>query len=234
MNEAKLIFNKFLNGNMKNNTFKSNAEFTNSWNNSISMLERLGYSQLSYIDIINYIDNSDYVYYFNLFLNNINYSIILDSDVHGLSHIIRTSIYLLIISVLQNIPLDEFKLALECIFYHDIGRVNDIDDDLHGYNATKKIDFLNQKYNLEEINLIKFVITCHCLEEDSYANVLKYYNINNEKAALMILNIVKDADALDRVREYPYLDIKFLRTDASKKIVDFAYNFYNNYELNCR
>lgn len=42
--------------------------------------------------------------------------------------------------------------------------------------------------------------------------------------------ILKDADALDRVRlEEPFVDINYLRTETSKKMVVFAHELFYNY-----
>ena len=231
MNTVEKMFYKFLN-NMPIENFKENdSNYIHSWKNSVEQLEKMGYVELKYNDIIEYTKESEYVSCYKKFINKINYSLLLKSDVHGLPHIIRSSIYTLIICAYEKIKLEDFKIALECIFYHDIGRINDIDDDYHGYNATKKLLFLDEKYDNNIVNIIKFVITCHCLEDETYSEVLNYYQIGNKELALKILNIIKDADALDRVREYPYLDIKYLRTETSKKLVDFAYIFYQNFKF---
>lgn len=141
---------------------------------------------------------------------------------------------MLILSVLENMPLEDFKLALDSIIYHDIGRVNDIDDEMHGYNATKKLGFLENNYNIEDFNTIKFVIESHSLDDNKDYEILKKYDIIKENRALRILKIIKDADALDRVREYPYLNIKYLRTDSSKKLVSFSCELFNSYNVNSR
>ena len=89
-------------------------------------------------------------------------------------------------------------------------------------------------YNIEDFNTIKFVIESHSLDDNKDYEILKKYDIIKENRALRILKIIKDADALDRVREYPYLNIKYLRTDSSKKLVSFSCELFNSYNVNSR
>lgn len=155
-----------------------------------------------------------------------------NSEIHGLDHILRTSIYALIISINQNISDYDLDIVLTSVFYHDIGRTNDIDDDNHGYNAISKLDFLKDKYSKKEFDTICCLIAAHCLDDDKYISIANEFNIANKKKLYKLLCIIKDADALDRVREYPYTDIKYLRTKISKQLLKLSYEIYYNYELN--
>ena len=234
MSEFELIFNKFRNNKMFFNKIKEGTKYYNYYVLSKEEVEKEGYNQLSYSDIINIIQSSNLSKYYCNHIKQINEKLIVDSDVHGVSHIVRASIYVLILSVLENMSLEDFKLALDSIIYHDIGRVNDIDDEMHGYNATKKLGFLENNYNIEDFNTIKFVIESHSLDDNKDYEILKKYDIIKENRALRILKIIKDADALDRVREYPYLNIKYLRTDSSKRLVSFSCELFNSYNVNSR
>ena len=135
-------------------------------------------------------------------------------------------------STIEKIKNHDFKIMLESILYHDIGRTNDIDDEFHGYNAINKLDFLKEKYNNTEYNIICAIITGHCIDDKHHNKVAEYFNVKNKSKNYKLLSLVKDADALDRVREYPYIDIKFLRNNTTKKLVPFAYEFFYNYENN--
>lgn len=234
MPEFELIFNKFRNNKMVFNKIKEGTKYYNYYVLSKEELEKEGYNQLSYSDIIKIIQSSNLSKYYCNHIKQINEKLIVDSDVHGVSHIVRASIYVLILSILENMSLEDFKLTLDSILYHDIGRVNDIDDEMHGYNATKKLGFLENNYNIEDFNTIKFVIESHSLDDNKDYEILKKYDIIKENRALRILKIIKDADALDRVREYPYLNIKYLRTDSSKKLVSFSCELLNSYNVNSR
>ena len=78
------------------------------------------------------------------------------------------------------------------------------------------------------------MIESHSLDDNKDYEILKKYDIIKENRAIRILKIIKDADALDRVREYPYLNIKYLRTDSSKKLVFFSCELFNSYNVNSR
>lgn len=173
MSEFELIFNKFRNNKMVFNKIKEETKYYNYYVLSKEELEKEGYNQLSYSDIINIIQSSNLSKYYCNHIKQINEKLIVDSDVHGVSHIVRASIYVLILSVLENMSLEDFKLALDSIIYHDIGRVNDIDDEMHGYNATKKLGFLENNYNIEDFNTIKFVIESHSLDDNKDYEILK-------------------------------------------------------------
>ena len=226
MNKINKITNKFIKGKWKFNQIDKNYEFYKEYKKINSN------TNINYNNILNNINNSELTNYYIKIMNNYNPKIINQSDIHGLSHIIRTSIFILILSTFENINIDDFKIVLESILYHDIGRTNDIDDDNHGYEATKKITFLKEQYNEEEYSLISSLITAHWLDDELYVKIARYYNIKDTKRFHKLLCIIKDADALDRVREYPYVDIKFLRTNYSKKLLPFAYELFYNYEIN--
>ena len=80
--------------------------------------------------------------------------------------------------------------------------------------------------------MICCLIVAHCLYDDEYINIANDFDIVDKKKLYKLLCIVKDADALDRVREYPYTDIKFLRTKYSKQLLKLSLEIYYNYELN--
>ena len=133
MNEFYFIINNFLNGNY---IFRNIELDNNYYLNSKTTLKKLNINELSYNNIITKLNKSNLTKIYFELLKDYKYELIVNSDVHGLSHIIRTSILLLIISVFENINDYDFKLILESVLYHDIGRVNDIDDEQHGFNAT--------------------------------------------------------------------------------------------------
>ena len=188
---------------------------------------------------INFIDYHTFLEYINqsylkdtymYLMNNFNKEIIINSDIHGLGHIYRTSLYIFMISTIEKISVSDFKLLIESVLYHDIGRINDIDDEEHGFNAVKKLEFLKDKYKEEEYNLICFMIASHCLDDDVADKILDIYHIKEVDKAMKLLFLLKDADALDRVREYPYCDINYLRYDSSKRLLLLACDLFHCYD----
>lgn len=225
MNDFNNITNKFIKGNWNFKTINKNTEYHNFYIKSKQDIDNI----INYKYITELLNNAEITNTYFEILKSYNYKLIKQSDIHGISHIIRTSLFLLIISILEKINIEDFKILLESILYHDIGRINDIDDEYHGYNATKEIIFLKEKYNDNDYKMICSIITGHCIDDELYENVASYFNIKNTTKYLKLLSIIKDADALDRVREYPYIDIKYLRTNSAKKLVPFAYEFFYNY-----
>ena len=188
---------------------------------------------------INFIDYHTFLEYMNSsnlkdtyieLINKFNKEIIISSDIHGLGHIYRTSLYAFVISTRERISISDFKLLIESVLYHDIGRINDIDDAEHGFNAVKKLEFLKDKYSKEEYNLICFMIASHCLDDDVANKILDIYYIKAVDKAMKLLFILKDADALDRVREYPYCDIHYLRYHSSKRLLLLACILFHSYD----
>ena len=57
------------------------------------------------------------------------------------------------------------------------------------------------------------------------------YGIRNIEQFKKLLDIVKDADALDRVRlpRFGKLDEKYLRTDTAHRMIEIAENLYREY-----
>ena len=228
MKEFNNIVNKFF----SNNYVFTSIDIENDFYSFYLDAKNSGFDLINYDYIVKALNSSNLT---EIYLNTIkeyNDELITQIGIHGMSHIIRTSLFLLIISVLERINEKDFKLLLESILYHDVGRVNDIDDEMHGFNSTKKISFLKEYYSQEDYNMICALITAHCLDDKLYTEVSKYYSIKDDKHFYKLLSIIKDSDALDRVRDYPYVDKKFLRTHSSKQLLSFAYEFYNSYEIN--
>ena len=68
--------------------------------------------------------------YVNL-MKNIKKDLLYQSTIHGINHNIRVSIFALLICIFENIKLEDFKLVIEAAKYHDIGRNNDLEDEVH-------------------------------------------------------------------------------------------------------
>lgn len=232
MMNYKESIDKFLSGSFTINSVKNNDERFMSYLDSIMYLNKNNIKKFDYNNILEIVQNSKLKDKYTTILSTLQDELIITSEIHGIDHIIRTSFLALIISIKEELTVEEFSLVLESILYHDIGRVNDIDDDLHGYNSSLKIDFLKEKYSEEDLQYIKALMTGHSLDDYKYIELANKYNLGDLNKYKKLLNVVKDADALDRVREYPYIDIKFLRTDVSKSLICFAYELFVSYQVN--
>ena len=167
MKEFNNIVNKFF----SNNYVFTSIDIENDFYSFYLDAKNSGFDLINYDYIVKTLNSSNLT---EIYLNTIkeyNDELITQIGILGMSHIIRTSLFLLIISVLERINEKDFKLLLESILYHDVGRVNDIDDEMHGFNSTKKISFLKEYYSQEDYNMICALITAHCLDDKLYTEV---------------------------------------------------------------
>ena len=149
------------------------------------------------------------------------------SWMHGILHTYRVTLHCLIIGYLEQKPRAGLLSALGAII-HDMARHNEGEDYEHGADAAKlKFDQLKkhiEKYTVteEEQEWIKRAVTKH-----SYGEATK------DDPAYDIVCMLKDADALDRLRFYD-LNPKYLRTASSKTMIPFADHIANDvdYERN--
>lgn len=141
---------------------------------------------------------------------------------HENLHTLRVLLYTLIISELSQTSKDIMIMAADAAVYHDIGRNTDGIEPNHGV-MSKKIYEENNPIN----EIVSFAIEYHC-ESDEEVKQAAQKRFENPNTVLRVLEILKDADALDRLRFGYYfqsndsLDVKQLRLEASKKIVPFA------------
>ncbi|MDO4340486.1 MAG: hypothetical protein Q4C91_20755 [Eubacteriales bacterium] len=113
----------------------------------------------------------------------------------------------------------ELEQLSEAIVYHDIGRSNDAVDDSHGA-ASRKI-YECSKRNPDAVTA--FLIEYHCLDDELAQDYLTHSLIKGKSRAWLLYQILKDADALDRVRfGILDLDVNFLRLPISHKLVPLA------------
>lgn len=179
----------------------------------------------------------------NFLLNeiaNINTSALYKSDTHGIGHNIKTLIYALIICIEKKLDYNKTKIVLDACKYHDVGRKNDFEDKYHGERSSNKIDYIvktEEFYkNKNYLNLLKAAMEIHSKDDREENNIATKYqvDINDFK---QVYSILKDADALDRIRlsmSIPIakgLDVRYLRTEESKKLVKFASQLNTIYYL---
>ena len=137
---------------------------------------------------------------------------------HGIGHTRR--VLYLALKLAENYNLDENSksvLAFACC-YHDIGRTNDWTDDEHGKKSAEKALLLglNDKCGLNSKDLERALdlIVFHSLDDDTWAG---------DQNDLLLYQILKDADALDRLR-FNDLDINYLRLAKSREMIDLEFS----------
>lgn len=106
--------------------------------------------------------------------------------------------------------------------WHDIGRTHDGVDYYHGAKSAGKVVGLDLHLGIEPVILeaALFAITHHCGSESHAEQAVQW--TSEPEATLRIFRVLKDADALDRVR-LGGLDTSFLRFEVSRDYVPRAW-----------
>lgn len=113
----------------------------------------------------------------------------------------------------------ELQQLSEAIVYHDIGRSDDEIDRKHGA-ASRRI-YKSSRKNCDTVTA--FLIEYHCIDDEQAETYLQHSPIKGKSRAWLLYQILKDADALDRVRFGIFaLDVNFLRLSISHKLVPLA------------
>ena len=142
---------------------------------------------------------------------------------HGKLHTARVLFLALAIIQAGKVRLNRAELSqlTNAIVFHDIGRKNDRVDDGHG-KASQEIYEKNAGSSADPT--VCFLIEYHCLDDKLAEEYLKTTDtIRARKRTWFLYQILKDADALDRVRFGIYdLDVNQLRLPISHKLVPLA------------
>lgn len=147
---------------------------------------------------------------------------------HNIDHVERVLFYSMYMAEELGLTPQQMNILVEAAKYHDSGRVNLHTDTNHAeLSAIKLIDDLEGKYPPEDLNIMATVIEYH-EAGDSMADVNKIfskYNIEPNEVAdvYKMATILKDADALDRVRFPNNLKTEYLRNDLASQLVKSSY-----------
>ncbi|MCB2354468.1 hypothetical protein [Clostridium estertheticum] len=156
--------------------------------------------------------------------------------IHGISHITRVLMILDLIFEQETFSITEKRLLSYCGLYHDIGRSNNMVDRIHGINSYGKLvdtGLINdiKGLNAEELEIMRFIIYCHCMDDDGSRAALYAWNTIEDKVkAFKLYEIFKDADGLDRTK-IGDLDIEYLRREGSKTLVPKAIEIYKTFQI---
>lgn len=153
------------------------------------------------------------------------YDSIPDSSAHDVMHTLRVALLSCVIGAHEGLSdVKLFKLC-EAAMYHDAGRKNDGIENGHGEAgaAVYKDEGGRDPY-------IEFAVRMHCVDDKiCEERVCNEFPDEEQADAMQILNILKDADALDRVRfgmalepGQDGLDVNYLRFDFSKRLTPLA------------
>lgn len=156
--------------------------------------------------------------------------------IHGVGHTSRVLVHALDLADALDLATWE-RDALACAaLWHDIGRTNDGVDYYHGAKSAGKAVALGLHVNVspQVSETALYAITHHCGSEEHgerAAYHVGYWSLGagdatyepvEAESALRVFRLLKDADALDRVR-LGDLDVSHLRYDVSRTRVDRAW-----------
>lgn len=150
------------------------------------------------------------------------------SHIHGVNHIERVLLFGGLIAMQNGCNEEDTQLLLTACSYHDIGRIDDSLDDDHGKRSSEKLPSVIS-LPTEDMAIVRAAIYAHSIDDSRMEDVISSFAITDKQRALNIARMLKDADALDRVRVYD-LDPNYLRFPCSCQYVDFAYNLYKYYQ----
>lgn len=136
---------------------------------------------------------------------------------HDTNHLYRVSILSGLLHEIVREEYDELNdrtliNVMKAGLFHDIGRKNECEDAEHG---KRSVELLN-KYQIDTNQTMQQIIEYHCQDDSKLPKCSSQTEI--------LYKILKDADALDRVRfGIRSLDINYLRLDVSESLIFFAH-----------
>lgn len=147
-----------------------------------------------------------------------------DGTIHGVRHARRVGVHALELAAELGATPEEREALRLAALWHDIGRECDGGDYFHGARSAGKVLGLGLHHGVERdvLDLALFAITYHPAPDGR--GELAAQEQAEPRAALRVLRILKDADALDRVRFGPgHLKLHLLRFPESRCRIDRAF-----------
>ena len=157
-----------------------------------------------------------------------------DSTLHGVRHTQRVHILAQRLTDMLDCDESDRSLALSAALWHDIGRTNDGVEPMHGADSAARAARLGLAGKLapSDAENVLFAIRFHSLSDEAAGDAARGLSGARRPAeperALRILWLLKDADALDRVRLAPWeaADPKQLRHPETVELIPFAARLY--------
>jgi putative nucleotidyltransferase with HDIG domain len=146
------------------------------------------------------------------------------SILHGVSHTQRVHVHAQRLTSELGWAQHDSQLVLTAALWHDIGRTDDGVDSSHGARSAARAVQLGLPDALapDDADVILFAIVWHCLPDERAGAAAR--RLAEPERALRILWLLKDADALDRVRLMPWeaADPAQLRFPHDAESTEFA------------
>lgn len=184
--------------------------------------------------MINEIVTSSQFHLFEDVMSNVKNDFLVNDNLHGISHNERVALLTMAIATKEKLSDYNLNLLLKAALYHDIGRSAGKGRE-HGELSAKILeenkDVLVPELDEKDINIVKFLCEIHSSPDEEVMDIAKKYSLEVSDELRKIANILKDADALDRVRlpRFGKLNTDYLRTQSAKEMVDNAKNLFREY-----
>lgn len=215
------------------------------YNVALEELKQKEIAVMHLMDIIQIIKESDKLNVLIEELNETREELLFGSNGHGITHCERVALFAFVIGVLNNLEEEELKILLESAKYHDIGRIDDNEDECHGRRSANQFDEyqIGKDFSIEDKKILKAICVGHSIDDKKFNNIMQEFEIKEKDRCIKLFEILKDADALDRARlkyseieiqllkvDDSIIDMNYLRTTYSKMMIPAAYELYENYE----
>ena len=199
---------------------KKNPYRDKNFGQAVAAFQAQGLEQLNLKQELENITTSDIGEYFRKKYNQIDKSSIIQKGIHGINHNNRVAIHSMIIAkregLLENDNDNRTKdILLSAAYYHDILYLN------------------RESYSPEDKKILQAIIEAHGAKDKKVDKICEKYKISetDREYAKNLINIIKDADALDRARldlNSPFfmitdLNTKYLRTNTAKQLLNASY-----------
>lgn len=151
---------------------------------------------------------------------------------HGANHTRRVGFFARVIGENEGLSDKDMNVLLYAVQNHDIGRIHDGEDKEHGEKSVEKLKQLLEEnkrngniFSQKDMKLIYFLIENHSKSTKENEAALMELPEDEQDRYRLMLNCLKDADKLDRIRlgKYDGLDATRLQLPFSQKIVRMAY-----------
>ena len=187
-------------------------------------------NQIDLYDVVNTLKNNDLLGRFESEVRYLNNNNLYNFDIpeHNIDHVERVLLYSMYMGNEMKLDSDLMDVLIEASKFHDSGRINLATDINHALNSANKVfESLEGKYSTDELNKIAAVIEYHeaADSKEAFDAIFNKYNLDRDEYddIYNIATILKDADALDRVRFPGNLDSKYLRNDMAKDLIKSSY-----------
>lgn len=149
-------------------------------------------------------------------------------EYHGVRHTLRVLYYSLILGEVMELTEDELLILAYSSIFHDTRRCDEYNDKGHGKRAAEYYRQICDSNKLKFYEEAYWLIYCHDLNDDKGYDMIRSSASKNLERAIVLYQIFKDADALDRFRfGSGACDKSFLRTEFGKEMIDFCKHFSN-------